>query len=89
MESEFQYWVGKWTDHLIDILQNDIDVILAHNAEALEFGDAGELPEEVLTLFRIGVERTRNEPETAIRFAQASYAATFRVIRDLLQGRNP
>ena len=78
-------WTSRWADHLIDAFHEDSDAILARHAEALDLGRMDGLPDEVLELFRIDLERVRDNPEGAVRLLQASYEATFRTIQDLLR----
>ena len=83
MDTEYRQWVDRWLDHLLVAYDDDNETILAEHARALELDDPGELPSSVITLFRIDLEGTRSDPEWANRMLQASYAATFRVIREL------
>ena len=85
MEVSSQEWIDRWADHLIQAFHHDSDAILARHAEALELGRLDGLPDEVLELFRIDLERVRDNPEGAVRLLQASYEATFRTIQDLLR----
>ena len=75
--------VDRWVDHLLTAYDDDSRSILAENARALELEDPGELPESVLPLFRIDLEATASDPEWANRMIQSSYAATFRLLREL------
>ena len=84
---EYRDWVGRWADLLIVNFHQRSDAVLTENARALELGSAGDLPEEVLELFRVDVERVREHPEETVRLLQASYAATFRTLLDLLRVR--
>ena len=84
METGYTPWVDRWLDHLLDAYDHDAPAILADNAQALELGDTGQQPPLVLPLFRINLEGTAEDPEWANRMLQASYAATFRVIREML-----
>ena len=88
MSDDYRAWVGRWLDHLLVALDGDAGEVLAANAQALELGDPGDLPESVLHLFRIDLEATRRDPEWDIRLVQASHAATFRVIRELVDHRS-
>ncbi len=88
-ELEYREWVGRWIDQFMFLFHEQPDLVLAENARALELGSAGDLPEEVLELFRIDVENVRENPEEFVRLAQCSYAAAFRTIGDLLRGRTP
>ena len=80
----YQSWVERWLDHLLSCLSDDSGSVLADHARSLELGDPGDLPPEVLHLFRIDLEASRRDPEWDIRLLQASYAATFTVIRELV-----
>ena len=84
MRGEFATWVDRYLDHLLDAYDHDTPTILADNARALELGDPGQLPPSALPLFKIDLEGTRVNPEWANRMIQSSYAATFRVIREML-----
>ena len=84
MRGEFATWVDRYLDHLLDAYDHDTPAILADNARALELGDQGQLPPTVLPLFRIDLEALRSDPEWAATRLQASYAATFRVIQEML-----
>ena len=88
MSDDYIAWVERWLDHLLAALDGDAGEVLAANAQALELGDPGDLPESVLHLFRIDLEATRRDPEWDIRLVQASHAATFRVIRELVDHRS-
>ena len=83
MQSDRNYWISRWGDHLIRAFHQESDAILARNAEAIELGDT-DLPEEILELFRIDVERTKENPEGMIRLVQASYSATFQTIGEMV-----
>lgn len=89
MEKQYVPWVDRWLDHLLDAYDHDIPAILAGNAQALELGETGDLPTSVLPLFNIDLEALRSDPEWAARRLQASYAATFRVIKEMLGEPNP
>ncbi len=84
MDNGYAPWVDRWLDHLLDAYDHDTPNILAEHARALELDDPGQLPRSVLPLFRIDLEALRSDPEWAASRLQASYAATFRVIRDML-----
>ena len=84
MYAEYASWVDRWLDHLLDAYDHSTPAILANNARALELGDPGQLPSTVLPLFRIDLEALRSDPEWAASRLQASCAATFRVIREML-----
>ena len=92
MDNGYAPWVDRWLDHLLDAYDHDTPNILAEHARALELDDSGQLPRSVLPLFRIDLEALRSDPEWAASRLQASYAATFRVIREMsatlsLEGR--
>ena len=86
MEKGYAPWVDRWLDHLLDVYDHDILTVLAGNARALELDDPGDLPASALALFSIDLEALRSDPEWAARRLQASYAATFRVIQEMLGG---
>ena len=75
---------APWVDHWLDAYDHDIPAILADNARALELDDPGDLPAPALALFTIDLEALRSDPEWAARRLQAGYAATFRVIQEML-----
>ncbi len=87
MESERNYWISRWGDHLIAFFhdQSKSDAIRARNAESLELGTT-DFPEEVLELFRIKVGPT-GEVEERARFLQACHAATFQIIEELVRSK--
>ena len=89
MDAGYASWVDRWLDHLLDAHDLHTPTILANNARALELGDAGQLPVTVLPLFRIDLEALRSDPEWAASRLQASYAATFRVIQEMLVRGTP
>ena len=84
MDTEYALWVDRWLDHLLDAYDHEIASILADNARALELDDPGDLPATALPLFSIDLEALRSDPEWAARRLQASYAATFRVLREMI-----
>ena len=85
MELNSSEWINRWSDHLMTAFHEDCDAVLARNAEAIELGHMDGLPDDVLALFRINLEGTRENPEATILLLQASYEAAFRTIQDFLR----
>ena len=85
MELDSNAWIERWSDHLMKVFHEDSDAVLARNAEAIELGHMDGLPDEVLALFRINLEGTREDPEGTILLLQASYEAAFRTIKNFLR----
>ena len=85
MELNSVEWINRWSDHLMMAFHEDADAVLARNAEAIELGHMDGWPDDVLALFRINLEGTRQNPEGTILLLQASYEAAFRTIQDFLR----
>ena len=81
-------WIDRWSDHLMKAFHEDSDAVLARNAEAIEMGSMAGFPDDVLVLFRINIEGTRDNPEGTVRLLQASYEAAFRTIDDFRRASN-
>ncbi len=88
MEFNSYDWINRWSDHLMVAFHEDSDAVLARNAEAIEMGSMEGLPDDVLALFRINIEGTRDNPEGTVRLLQASYEAAFRTIEGFLRASN-
>ena len=85
MELNSGEWINRWSDHLRTAFHEDFDAVLARNAEAIEWGHMDGLPDDVLALFRVNLEGTRENPEGTVRLFQASSEAAFRPIQDFLR----
>ena len=85
MEFNSYDWINRWSDHLMVAFHEDSDAVLARNAEAIEMGSMEGLPDDVLALFRINIEGTRDNPEGTVRLLQASYEAEVATVQDFLR----
>ena len=83
MNSKLRVWVERWLDLYLQAYDQDIEMILATNAQAVEMGDAHGLPDLVLYLFRVDLEATRADPEWANRKLQSCIWATFTVLQEM------